>query len=745
MKHVTLMSMVIVSSFGGSIHARAPEGRENDRRTLLAGVSEIAAPGVPGPLVLAQDSAFVVVVGTADRGIMAPVVAAGKCGTGRVVVFGHTGYADGETLAKADTQTLVVNALKWASRGRDPKQSPRVGVFSSELGNTLKAAACDVVALPERDWIAKLETLDVLYMSQRNVSDTEIDAVRKYNRTGGGIVVCGLGWGWLQLNPGKTLERHPLNRILEGSGIYIADGTLDRTGKSGFDCSKPISPFTHAMVAIEAIADGDKTRLSKDEMRQASWTASSAVRAIPPDEKTLRPRLQRLLKDRDERLIPSEKKPISSEDGVARLLVTMQIEELRKLAPDRVKAHPAAREFPGEVAKDAREVSRRLQIDCNVPDWHSTGLYAVAGRTIRIDAPKAAVNAKLRVRIGAHTDELWHKDKWSRIPEITLEAPLSDATTTIASPFGGPVYVVVPKNCKLGRVEVTVAGAVEMPHFVLGTTTLAEWKDRVRILPAPWGELETSKVILTLPSRVLRELDDPETLMRFWDQILDAHATLGTIPLERKRPERMVADVQISAGYMHSGYPIMTHLDVDQAFVDVDALSRGEKIWGFVHELGHNHQEGDWTFDGTGEVTCNLFSLHAIDTVCKPAPGKRGHDAVDKPPDVAAYLKRGANFDEWKRDPFLALQMYVQLEKEFGWETFKRVFAEYRGLANEQRPRNDDQKRDQWMVRFSRTCGRNLGPFFTVWGVPTSDAARKSIADLPEWMPAGFPSSAGRM
>lgn len=738
MKQITIMFVIIVSSFAESIHALGADDHEKDRAGLLAGVSEIAAPGVPGPLVIVDDNAFAVVAGAADRGIMAPVVAAGKCGTGRVVVFGHTGYADGETLVKADTRTLITNALKWVSRNRDSKQPTRVGVFSSELGNALKPLGCNIVLLTGRNWSASLDSLDALYMSQRNFSSIEIGSIRKYIHAGGGAVLCGLGWGWLQLNPGKTLDVHPLNRILDGSGIYIADGSLDRTGKIGFDCGKPLSPYLHAHTAVDAIAAGGSKQTSKDAMRQASWTASSAVRALPTNEQVLRRKLHNLLKSRSGELIPTEKKPITSEDGVARLVLTMQIEELRKLSPDRVKAHPAAREFPGEVAKDTKEISRTLEIDCAIPDWHSTGLYAMAGRLIRIDAPKAAVDSKLRVRMGAHTDELWHKDKWSRVPEITLEAPLKNTTTTLASPFGGPVYIVVPSNCKLGKVEFTISGVVEMPRFILGTTTPAEWKSRIRLLTAPWGELETSNVILTLPSRVLRDLDDPEALMKFWDRILDAHATLATIPLQRERPERMVADVQISAGYMHSGYPIMTHLDVDRAFVDVDRLRRGEGIWGFVHELGHNHQEGDWTFDGTGEVTCNLFSLHAIDTVCKPLAGKRGHDAVDKPPDVAAYLKRGAKFDEWKRDPFLALQMYVQLEREFGWDTFKRVFAEYRGLAPNERPRSDYEKRDQWMVRFSRTCGRNLGPFFTAWGVPTSDAARKSIADLPEWMPEGF-------
>ena len=66
------------------------------------------------------------------------------------------------------------------------------------------------------------------------------------------------------------------------------------------------------------------------------------------------------------------------------------------------------------------------------------------------------------------------------------------------------------------------------------------------------------------------------------------------------------------------------------------------------------------------------------------------------------------------------------------------MFALYRDLPAAQRPKSDAEKRDQWLVRFSRAVGRNLGPFFQAWGVPTSEKARVSIADLPAWMPDNF-------
>lgn len=125
------------------------------------------------------------------------------------------------------------------------------------------------------------------------------------------------------------------------------------------------------------------------------------------------------------------------------------------------------------------------------------------------------------------------------------------------------------------------------------------------------------------------------------------------------------------------------------------------------------------------------------ESLCVPLP-TGGHGCVTpqwREKRMKRYFDGGTKFDEWKSDPFLGLAMYIELQQKFGWEPFTKVFREYRTLPDAERPKTDDQRRDQWMVRFSKTVGRNLGPFFQAWGVPTSEKARKSIEDLPVWMP----------
>lgn len=701
---------------------------------LLEGVTSLRTAGVPGPLAVFGEHAVPVLAGRSD-GDLLPVAVAAQWERGRVVALGHGGMLGSEALEHEGTRRFVVNAVRWLLAGREDDRGA-VGVLNNEaMAKLLGDSGFTVVSLP-RQWVASLPNLAAVVIDAHALDDETREPLATFVRDGGGLLTAGLGWGWLQLNPGRTIHEHPGNRLLVEAGLAWCDGTLETTAPGVFVVGEPAVAL-HAVEALEVLereGGGVESNHPRQHVQQASATLTAAFRVLPAGHPLLL-RAQRLRQDPAAIRVPTQARPLGSKDAISRALLALDVELERRLPADQVQAHPAAADFPGVVSDDAPRVRRQMVLDPTVSGWHSTGLYAPPGEPIELivnDAPPGA-----RVRIGCHTDHLWHHDRWRRVPDISRERPLASGSTRVASAFGGLVYIELPqRRGRQGRPEraealpVEIVGAVEAPRFVLDRTTQAEWLES-RQAPAPWGELESRKVIVSVPSGALRELDDPAALMRFWDAISDAHATLATIDLVPPKPHRFVADIQISAGYMHSGYPIMTHLDAVADMTSLERLRRGS--WGLLHELGHNHQEADWTFDGTVEVTCNLFSLHAIDTVCSPPPGDRGHPGVNEPPSLEDHSAAGAPFETWKNDPFLALHMYVQLQEAFGWETFKRVFAEYRALPRSERPRSDAEKRDQWMVRFSRACGRNLAPFFDKWGVPVSDEAKRQIADLEPW------------
>ncbi len=706
----------------------APDDHSRDVTELLAGVSAVASPGSPGTLAVFGDAAFPVVAGRVRDGVLAPVIAAARMGSGRIVAFGHTGYFDAAALGTADTGRFVVNAVRWAA-GRT---SPRAGVLRHDgLLRHLQGAGIDAAALPGADWWTRLGNFDVVCMAGNSpAADAAREAVWKFVSGGGGLIWTETGWGWLQLNPGKTLqEDHPGNRLMAAAGMVWADGIVGPTGGGAMRAAAP--PLSHTGRALDWLMKAPE-KPDAGDAAQAEHVLVQAAQAVPAGDRLFLPRLVELRRSGAE--IPTPQKPLRR--PLPRLVLTMDVRDLERRPAEEVVAHPAAEAFPGAVSAGAKRVRRTVGVDMRVPGRHGTGLYAAPGDRITVRIPKAAAGKGLHVRIGCHTDTLWHHASWSRVPSISRRWPLSSDVNSVANAFGGLIYVEVPSKGD-GVVDVAVEGAVEAPRFVLGVTSAAEWKE-LRAKPAPWAELETSKVVLTVPSERVRGLDDPEALMMFWDRVLDACADLAAMPRERERPERIVADVQISAGYMHSGYPVMTHLDAARDMADLERMKKGP--WGLFHELGHNHQSGDWTFEGAGEVTVNLFTRYVQDVVCGIPRQKWRHTGEPAMKALRVYLEAGAPFERWKSDPFLALKMYDQVQEEFGWDAFKKVFAEYRALPRGDRPRSDAEKRDQWLVRLSRTVGRDLGPFFQAWGVPTSASARASVASLPAWMPKDFPA-----
>ncbi len=698
---------------------------------LLLDVQTIGKPGVPGPLMVLDDKAFPLVTGTSGSGTRHAVVAGGWVGRGRAVAFGHTGYFSEDTLATGQTGRLVLNAVRWVA-GKD--EQPRVVVWRAKgLAAFLRSGGLSVEETRGTDWEKSLAEADVICLGSGKLgTDEDLKHIRRFLRRGGGLLAAQLGWGWKQLNPGRDLATdHPGNRLLASVGLGWTDGYLDHieTVLTPLDVEALMACHAgEAVKRLDAHQTGEK-RLPVEALAQISEILASAVRALPPRDRMLRPRLKRLTKKVKGKAAPTEKTPARAEDAVVRLALVLRHLDDAKLTPSKIKAAADADVFPGAVPRGAKRTKRKIAVDLAVPGWASTGLYAAPGEIVTVTLSDGGEGKGLFARIGCHTDRLWDKPSWKRHPEISRRFALTRPRTSIANSHGGLIYVEVPSG-REGSAQVAIGKAVRAPRFVHGKTSVDKWRKEIRAYPAPWAELISSKVILTVPSASIRELDDPEALMAFWDGVLDCYSDLGMRPLST-RPQRIVPDVQISAGYMHAGYPIMTHMDVAEKLTRVEDLPGS---WGLWHELGHNHQQPDWTFTGTGEVTCNLFTLYVEERLTGTLPSRypKLKDLADK---AKKHIEAGAPFDAWKRDPFLALWMYVQLQDAFGWGPFQQVFEEYRDLPRDEHPKTDDEKRDQWLVRMSKATDRDLGPFFQRWGVPTSEEARRQVADLREWMP----------
>lgn len=780
--------IIVAASWWLLLCARV-DAQEDARESLAKGLTAISAPGNPGGLVLTGKDAFAIVATQSGE----VVVAGTTWGKGRVVVFGHPGYLEAGALEGEhgeQTRELMRRLIGWAAG--EPERRPVYVLGDKAWIDELDLDASEYEA-SDREWGSMLlstggrQPRDVIVRQSHDMNDAwdrEVMATRVTN--GAGLITAGLGWGWLQLNPGKTIQEHPGNLLLRDAGIAFADGIVEEDAGDGYAFREVSPEATHAglaLSALEAWIAGGSVRPDAKENKEAARAHGRKMEAMVATIRRAlsiaRPGDEAVEKANDGNDAGGESfgarvdALIAAHAGdLAGVFATMHENGLRArdnplavLAVDRFVARDALAKpgdvvafaghvgFPGAVARDADRSIREVTIDTSIPGWRATGLFVPAGEVVRLQVvpPETgpAVDASaLTLQIGAHLDPA-SRPPLRRLPVVTRRFAISaEGRSEIASSVGGLLYLDVPKGIA-PSVRLRVTGAVLTPHFVLGKTTGQAWRATIRNHPGPWAELESREIALTVPSEVARRLDDPQPLLEVWDRIVVSHGSLEPRRLDGlgDRQARYVPDVNVSWGYMYAPAhaPLTVPMESAAVMTDVGMLttnSHGD-VWGLLHELGHWHQNEMWTFEGTGEVTVNLFTLHAIGEICG-MPSADAREETFKPETMLAtmrgHMQEGSPFEKWKQDPFLALTMYVQLQQAFGWDLYRDVFAEYRTLPEAERPANDDEKRDQWLERLSRATGRNLGPFFTAWGVPTSEVARTSVATLPVWMPDGWHS-----
>jgi len=118
-------------------------------------------------------------------------------------------------------------------------------------------------------------------------------------------------------------------------------------------------------------------------------------------------------------------------------------------------------------------------------------------------------------------------------------------------------------------------------------------------------------------------------------------------------------------------------------------------LCGLFHEIRHNHQNPDWTFERSNEVTVNLFTLYVFNRYCGvPVDGTQYSTAEFRKQKIEAFFKN-PSFAAWQVDPIVPLIMYEEMILEFGWDPFRDVFREYLQLGPGEHPKNDAEKRDQ--------------------------------------------------
>uniref|UniRef100_A0A3P8UGE9 Peptidase M60 domain-containing protein n=1 Tax=Amphiprion percula TaxID=161767 RepID=A0A3P8UGE9_AMPPE len=670
---------------------------EDDLEFLLEGISEFDLQNgvVASELLIHGPLAFP--IGTTEDG--RAFLAGAYYGQGRVVVITHEGLLKRETLAP-----FWNNAIRWLDEGRN-------GVVDvvpdlHEAFNLVHKSGFNCKKTDFR------EDLSVFVCTAH--SNEHVKEIQDFVAEGGGLLIGGHAWYWAQTHHGQNpMTDFTGNKILNKMGLsllekIIWEGSYKATVPS--QAIKKTYHFRHLLHRFAGhVSEGEELTAHEEEcLKKLGGDCANYLHM-----------------KQQQNIICTDSCPAKSPRD--HLLLSVGT-EVYKVCPDPDDLLPY---LINNNPLMPVVYNHRIKIHVNTAgaeEWISTGLYLSPGMKTYLAIPAEIVNKGWQIQIGCQTDRL-HAEVLKRAPCVHEWFPVTSEMMQVWNLWGGLLYLVARPKTQVKGLEVIVQMAVPVPYYKSGECVVDDNGGNVKGLQA--AELEFDNIILTVPSDVVRDLDRPEELAVLWNDMMKAIADLAVIPHKFPRKEHFVTDVQISHGWMHAGYPIMTHRSTAAELVSTDH-ARSKGLWGPIHELGHNQQRACWEFPpNTTECTCNLWSVYVHEQLlginraqADPimTPTKRKARAED-------YAKGGRKLSSW--DTFVALETYMQLQDKFGWDAFKRVFAAYHKINNF--PNDNHGKMNLYAETFSQAVGMNLTGFFKAWGWPIQTATEEKLSKLLPW------------
>ena len=710
-----------------------------DQSDLLRGMGQTNWGGWPSPVLPIGQWAFPVGFAEEGYGSTIPVISGSHVGRGKMLGYGHESWVDGAGVKETE---FSLRAVEWVC-GQNADVGLAYGAGYDDFEDELQGEGHTVhLSVTPAD----LSGIDCLLDEFWNGHDDQDNQnLIDFMLEGGGLIMGGHAWYWSYSNSDVS-HNYPGNKIAKTTGLFVSHAW----GYNTVDFRVVPHELTRPHAAIEAIrADRiDNQTLTVEDAAIADATLSSCTGVVALDFDGFWGPLRDTVNVTGWTVIQygtlwQNVGHNLGEDPVADTLLRVEAALTQGLPANELPVHPSHVEFPGEVPANATRISRTMSIDGNQSGLPSnfgysgarshirmtTGLYAAPGEVVTVTLPAEVVDSGTYVLVGAHSDSLWGKSQLHRHPQIVRWWYVDEVTMEVGNAFGGPIYIGIQAGSTLSDFDITVSNAVKAPRYIHGETDVFQWLQQFRHDPAPWAEIGSDQFILTVPSHEIRDLDNPQDLMDWWDQALGMeHELYGYTPWPRV--ERAVFDAQISAGWMHSGYPFMAHDLSVAGVVNVSYMSENGD-WGMFHELGHNHQWMPSTLPGTTETGCNFASVYLMEDLV----GVEGHGAVDpvqRASRMRAYFDDGSNIANWS--VWIALDTYLIIKEEWGWDPITEALSVYYTLPSAEVPVGDTEEFNAWVLHVSNATGYNLAPYHAAWGFPLTQATFDALEHLPIWV-----------
>jgi sugar lactone lactonase YvrE len=402
-----------------------------------------------------------------------------------------------------------------------------------------------------------------------------------------------------------------------------------------------------------------------------------------------------------------------------------------------------------------------------------TGYYAPPGELVTLTFPSNIVNQGVKVRLGAHLGDLevtW--TEFSRFPRVYTTYDVTSTSLTVANPFGGAIYIILPDGSDFGTITCQVSGAVKSPFYCNKPgfeRSLAHYQADLANNYVKWVDWESPKFRTTFPAPAATTVDNPDDVITLWDQTFDSFNTAFGRPLDRFRAEYILIDCQnnyagtaapaansmpleVTGNNLFNATPTMAPINVinGDAFMTGVGSTLGVTHHVILHEYGHLHNQP--TLHDEGETVINLpaaavynqvfgqsmedaliysnqqrlnFDEAALDWILSP-PFRSG-ERMDS--DTVNY----DNYLDGRQMPYQTRghAKYADIAQLYSWDKL----GDINGYFYEERVINplagNSHQDDIYISAASEKMNINIAPLFVFWGVIASDNLVSELETRP--------------
>lgn len=527
--------------------------------TIVSNVKTIAAPSNMMPVVCLSREAFPVVTSflhledSTPTEIQLPIVAGAIAGNGRVLCFSQLQFLSSKYIHVADTVQLIANSIAWISGGQNTMTPILALGFDKQTQQSVVRTFQDLGFFIENgSFRSNLNSYKALIIpSDIVISDDEnFDKLVNYViTTGGGLAVFYNhgDFGALTMPINKLLLKFNLsftycllNEDLEASENILVPGSYTFVRDSNFvpllarfkaivkqshvDTSALDDLVTTLRYYIMVCDEGHAEQL--EEISQYAWDF-----------------LNRTNYHTDAGICP---------DITHGIVVVLLLDLYTKLPQDKVKPIPEHEIFPGktgEVEKGDFNITIQLQNET----WISTGLWLPAGAVAQVECKEPMPD--IHVQIGSQHESLLTKQgPWKRWPSTVSVFSLGEKVTQVVTAFGGIVYIAVNNMAEQEPRPINITFHNFCHHPMADMDDPSIW-DKTKDIDVPWGELKAGQVIFTLPTPIMRKIDNFQTIYEKFKIIVDGITEYMSYVADR--PYRFVFDVELPEDCPSCGYPLV--------------------------------------------------------------------------------------------------------------------------------------------------------------------------------------------